>query len=267
MADLPPDLPAGLSTDADWETWGRNDPYFAVITHERFRRAVMDDAAREEFFRSGRTDVKFAMDVIHMFVDPAFKPRSVLDFGCGVGRLVAAFAAMAPDVMGVDISPSMLREARNNCDALGFPAVALEVADDELSRVQREFDMVYSSIVFQHIPVERVRVIFASLIRRLAPGGVGALHFLYSKSTYADTHGLPPPAPAPPMPAEPTVVAAPDIVSESRPLNPVMQMNPFPMNTALFIMQKAGITRFHVEFTDHGGEMGAFVFFKKPRAT
>ena len=35
------------------------------------------------------------------------------------------------------------------------------------------------------------------------------------------------------------------------------------MNELLFLMQKAGVWRFHTEFTDHGGELGVFVFFQK----
>ena len=43
-----------------------------------------------------------------------------------------------------------------------------------------------------------------------------------------------------------------------------MQMNPYNVTEMLFIMQSAGILRFQTEFTDHGGELGLFVFFQKP---
>ena len=45
--------------------------------------------------------------------------------------------------------------------------------------------------------------------------------------------------------------------------DPEIQMNPDHMNELLFLMQKAGVWRFHTEFTDHGGELGVFLCFQK----
>ncbi len=265
MAKLPPEPARDLSTDAAWEAWGRNDPYFGVITHPRFRSAAMDEEALRDFFHSGRQHADFVRDVIRQFVDPAFAPRSILDFGCGVGRVLVSFAAMAQDVVGLDVSPSMLEEARRNCLARGLDQVRLQITDDRLSAVQGTFDLVHTFIVLQHVGVDRVRVIFEALIRHVAPGGVGAVHLVYSKRHYAQTNGLaPPPAPAapraePPPPGAPGSEAAP-----AAPADPEIQMNPYHMNEALFAMQLAGMERFHAEFTDHGGELGVFLFFQRP---
>jgi hypothetical protein len=40
-----------------------------------------------------------------------------------------------------------------------------------------------------------------------------------------------------------------------------MQMNPYPATELLFIMQSSRITDFHVEFTNHGGELGLYLYF------
>ncbi len=244
-----------MSTDADWEAWGRRDPYYGVITHPKFRRAAMTPEALEEFFASGRVHADFVMDMARHFIDPAFAPRRVLDFGCGVGRVAIAFAALAPEVTGLDVSPAMLEEARRNCEARGVANLRLIACDDALSGLEGDFDLVHSFIVFQHVPTDRGREIFARLLERIAPGGVGALHFSYSKSHYEATRGLPPPAPAggdAPAPAP-----GPDA-------DPEMQMNSYVMNELLFLLQRAGVHRFHAEFTDHGGELGVFLFFRKP---
>lgn len=253
-----------MSTDEAWEAWGQRDPYYGVITNPKFRAGGITGAARAEFFASGHAHAHYVMAMIHRHIDPGFSPRSVLDFGCGVGRLLAPFAALANEVVGADVSPSMLAEARANCDAQGLAGVRLVVSDDALSRLGGQFDLVHSFIVFQHVPVGRGRAIFAALLKCLAPGGVGAVHFTYSKARYADTHGIAPPeetalpsaegqAPAP-LPAG---APAPD---------PEMQMNPYPMNEILFLVQRAGVLRFHADFTDHGGEMGVFFFFQAPGA-
>jgi ubiquinone/menaquinone biosynthesis C-methylase UbiE len=52
--------------------------------------------------------------MIRRHINPEFAPRKILDFGCGVGRSPVAFAAMAEEVVGLDVSPAMLREARAN---------------------------------------------------------------------------------------------------------------------------------------------------------
>jgi hypothetical protein len=34
------------------------------------------------------------------------------------------------------------------------------------------------------------------------------------------------------------------------------------MHEILFLMQSRGVQRFHTEFTNHGGELGLFMFFQ-----
>jgi ubiquinone/menaquinone biosynthesis C-methylase UbiE len=55
------------------------------------------------------------MQTIRSAFDPEFRPCRVLDFGCGVGRCTIPFARIAEEVVALDVSPSMLREAEKNC--------------------------------------------------------------------------------------------------------------------------------------------------------
>jgi len=255
-----------MNTDLAWEEWGRRDPYFGVITDPKFRSQSLSDDAKREFFESGRLHADYVMQMIQRHVDAAFKPARVLDFGCGVGRLLLPFAAMANEVVGLDVSPSMLEEARRNCDARGIANAKLLVSDDFLSALSGRFDLIHSFIVFQHIPPERGRIILRKLLSHLAPGGVGALHFTYSKSQYSGTNGVPP-RPIPPL-ADRSRTSNPDTalpanMAISGGADPEMQMNPYNATELLFIIQAAGVSRLHAEFTDHGGELGIFMFFQK----
>jgi len=269
------------STDDAWEEWGQRDPYFGVITNPRFRRGQMDAEAKREFLESGRVHADYVMRMVHTHITPEFRPRTILDFGCGVGRLVIPFAAQAEQVTGADVSPSMLAEAARNCAEHGVANARLVVSDDALTGLPGPFDLVHSFIVFQHIDPARGRDIFRRLLGTLASGGVGALHFVYAKRIYAATYGVapppePPPPPPPPQPpptraairaaskaqaAMPPAAAAPEPAPNP---DPDMQMNSYPAAEMLFLVQEAGVTRFHVEFTDHGGELGLFLFFRKP---
>lgn len=243
-----------LSTDSAWEEWGRRDPYFGVITHPKFRRSEMSPAALREFFDSGRTHVEYVMQIIRRDIDPTFTPKTVLDFGCGVGRTLLPFAALAQSAVGVDVSRSMLQEADRNCQDQKVTNVQLLYSDDSLSSLTGTYELIHSFIVFQHIPCARGRAIFTRLLQYLSPTGIGAIHFTYSKSQFSATNGLPPDAPSSPAPVAP--LASPHV-------DPEMQMNPYNMNEILFILQSAGIRRVRAEYTDHGGELGIFLFFQR----
>lgn len=265
-------MAATADTDREWERWGAADPYYGVLTNPKFRAGAMNDEAREEFFWSGQCHVSYVIDTCRRQLDPAFQPQSVLDFGCGVGRLLVPFAAVAPEVVGIDVSPSMLAEARRNCDQRGAPQVRLLQSDDELSAVEGRFDLVHSCIVLQHIEVGRGRALFGRLVDRVRPGGIGALHVTYAWDAFADSFGTPP---APPPPAPPSAIAqvraglrtllAPvPAAPPGPPADPEMQMNFYTLNPLLFMLQRAGVRELHTHFTDHGGALGVFLFFRLP---
>jgi SAM-dependent methyltransferase len=247
-----------LSTDHAWEEWGRRDPYFGVITDPRFRRSEITELSKREFFESGSNHVDYVMQTIQRLIAPGFVPRTVLDLGCGVGRTLIPFAKIAEQVVGADVSASMLQEARRNCDANQLTNVNLIVSDDSIFPMTEDFDLVHSFIVFQHIPPERGRLIFRNLLDRIAPAGVAAIHVLYSKIQYADTCGI--------APVSISFAAAPGqpVPQLVRSVNPEMQMNPYIMNELFFFMQGKGVQRFYSEFSDHGGELGLFIFFQIP---
>jgi SAM-dependent methyltransferase len=244
-----------VSTDIAWEEWGKRDPYFGVITNPKFRREHLSEQARQEFFESGRLHVDYIMQMVRNHIDKSLEPKRILDFGCGVGRTLLAFAAVGQEVVGVDVSPSMLQEARQNCEAIGARNVRLLSSDDALSLLTDQFDLIHSCIVFQHIQAERGRAIFSKLLQHLRPGGVGAVQVTYSKAQFASTNGV-----------APTVIGAPSLSKRIAPADadPEIQMNPYNMNEWLFLMQRNGVARFQADFTDHGGELGIFFFFQKP---
>lgn len=263
------------STDQAWEAWGASDPYYGVLTNPKFRSASLNAAAKEEFFHTGRCHVEYVLQTCRRVLDPSFTPYSVLDFGCGVGRLLIPFAGLARHVVGMDVSPSMLAEARINCDAMGAQGVALVPSDDELSAAPGPFDLVHTCIVLQHIEIDRGRTLFARLVDRVRPGGIGALHVTYGWDVHAATYGMPPP---PPIPAPPTAFeqlkaglrawgAPPRVASKDEARDPEMQMNFYSVNELMFMLQRAGVREVHTHFTDHGGALGVFLFFRRPEST
>ena len=42
-----------FKTDTEWEKFGKSDPYYGVITRDKFRSDNLSDSERENFLRPG----------------------------------------------------------------------------------------------------------------------------------------------------------------------------------------------------------------------
>jgi SAM-dependent methyltransferase len=239
--------PIVSDTDGAWEYYGRENPYYGVLTNERFSRDRLDAEARSAFFASGQEHLASILRTVHDHLDPDFRPTRALDFGCGVGRVTLPLAEVCESVVGVDISESMLAEAAANAAAAGLPNVEFVKADDRLVEVNGTFDLVHSIFVFQHIECRRGNLIARSLVDRLREGGVGVLQF-----TYADASRTPR--------WRRTLTAAyarsaalfklRSLVKRQPLSRPQMQMNKYDLNRLLQMLQESDCHDIHVRFTE-----------------
>lgn len=244
--------------DASWERFGLENPYYGVLTDEKFRQENLTDELKAEFFESGRVHIEkvFAMALSHFGVMASRK--SALDFGCGVGRIVIPLAQMFDHVTGVDISPAMLRAAEQNCSERGIRNVDFVVSDDELSKVTDNFDFIHSFIVLQHIPVRRGDKIIKQLLDRLSHGGIVAIQFPFMHKASVIRKSI----------SFLRKYFAPfsllgNIVQGKRWNEPFMQMNSYDVNGILMALSERGIKDVVLEVTDSGKFLSAFVFAKK----
>src|SRR4051794_20216366 len=120
-----------LSTDKAWEKFGKDDPYFGVLAHERFTAGQIG-ANLSEFFNTGRSAVSQIVERYEAHFGPLPKDRA-LDHGCGVGRLTLPLAERFEEVIGLDVSPSMIAEATSNAAQAGAANARFALADDQLS--------------------------------------------------------------------------------------------------------------------------------------
>ncbi|MCL6563402.1 MAG: class I SAM-dependent methyltransferase [Firmicutes bacterium] len=86
------------------------DPLWAILTDPDKRNRQW---AIEQFFETGRQQVQAMWPKIlsHLNEWGMPTPKTALDYGCGIGRISQAFAAMGLRVTGHDISPEMVRLA------------------------------------------------------------------------------------------------------------------------------------------------------------
>jgi 2-polyprenyl-3-methyl-5-hydroxy-6-metoxy-1,4-benzoquinol methylase len=248
-------------TDLDWRSWGNANPYFGVISHAQFLNANLSSDSLQDFFASGERHIDHIYDVIRSANYPNFEPARVLDYGCGVGRLVVPLARRSQTVFGVDVSPGMLAEASHNCNRFGVTSARLIDVDEFDSLKPRSFDLVHSFIVFQHIPVPRGEVILRKLISLLSEGGIGAIHytFSYTRSTLRQAVRA--------LRQRVNVVHGLLNLVKRRPFStPMMQMNNYSMNHIFDILMSAQCSLMHVDFSDHSGHHGAMLYFRKSPA-
>jgi SAM-dependent methyltransferase len=152
---------------SDWTRLGRSDPLWAVLANPEQRHGGWDPNA---FLATGREEVRAALEhACDLGLAPG-RDRA-LDFGCGAGRLSAALADHVRSVIGVDISLTMLAKAREldptgRCEFMENDREDLSLFDDA------SFDIVFSSLVLQHLPPQLSHRYLAEMVRVLRPGGV-----------------------------------------------------------------------------------------------
>ena len=157
-----------------WQTLGRDDPLWAVLSHadKRGRRWQTD-----EFLETGRAEIDAQMHGLVHHGLPSQR-RLALDFGCGAGRLSRALASHFERVVGIDVSSSMIETAR----ALNRDMANIEFRENPSPRLEgvadSSVDLVYSSMTLQHIPSHFALGYVEEFFRVLAPGGVAVFQFV-----------------------------------------------------------------------------------------
>jgi SAM-dependent methyltransferase len=247
------------NTDVEWEKFGAQNPYYGVLTDDKFKSSNLNDLALAEFFESGEAYVEELLTTIRRLYQHSQNPKKILDFGCGVGRLVIPFSKRSEFVVGIDVSESMLKEAAKNCAGRSITNVRFMRSADDLNGVAEQFDFVHSYIVFQHIPVLYGEKIVQRLLDLLARGGIGALHFTYAR--IGDQPRLRIPG------FIKRVVPYYDIIRKlcrGIPLSrPELRMYGYNTNQLLQIFQMNGVHEIHLRFTKHQVHLGVILFFKK----
>jgi SAM-dependent methyltransferase len=147
----------------DWEDLAAADPIWAVLG----KRCEL-----AQFLATGETDVEIALTTSAELGRPATRGR-VLDFGCGIGRLARPFAARFREYVGIDVAEGMVARARELHAELGNCTFVASSAPDLAIFRDGSFDLVYSSLVLQHLPDrDVVGAYLAEFLRVARPDGI-----------------------------------------------------------------------------------------------
>lgn len=154
-----------------WDHRARNDEN-AVI--KRFRK---DSVTPEEYWQKGHELIK---DKIldkngERFKLISYKTKpdkmQVLEIGCGMGRLLIPMSEIFGKVVGIDVSPKMLKLCESQTKGLENIEV-FENNGKDLNQFENDsFDFCYSFVVFQHIPSKEVVINYISEVSRVLKSG------------------------------------------------------------------------------------------------
>lgn len=253
------------STDDDWERFAQADPYFAVLTDERFKGSDLAGEDRELFFSSGEQHID---DIFHVLRSHFGCPQRVdvsLDFGCGVGRLLLPLARRSGLALGVDVSPTMLQVCAANARHDGLANIELLSGSDALANLRRDVDLFTSVIVFQHIPPEIGYQRLRELLARLKPGGYGYVQLTYANQIahiVGESYN-------PGVSFGYYQRIGDQLIKLAR--QPVekpgeMQMNHYNLNEVMVLLLENRINEHFARHTNHGGHIGIELFFRKSPA-
>lgn len=96
-------------------------------------------------------------------------PRSrVLSLGCGIGDTELLLAPHVAEVIGVDLSPTAVRQAREDAARLGVSNAHFQQG----STAEGRFDVAIAIFFLHHLPDEALAGLPGALRELLAPGGV-----------------------------------------------------------------------------------------------
>jgi SAM-dependent methyltransferase len=226
-----------------WRELGEKEPYWSVCTHDEYRTANLDAAAKARFYATGAEHA----GLIQLFCARTATPlprRACLELGCGVGRMTKHLAAIFERVIAADISEGNLREARAMAAEAGLANIEFVLlrSPEDIARVKR-FDAFVSVITLQHNQPPVQRYLLEEILGNLAPGGV----FLFQAQTYHPGYGFD---------IEAYLAAPPD----------TMEMHSLPMSEILRLIDRRGGLALEVLEDDWTGRRGSHTFFGMKRA-
>ena len=107
---------------------------------------------------------------------PDFAPRRILDMGCTIGSSTVPWKKLFPDaeVIGIDVSATMLRYAHARAEALGVPVTFVQTNAEHTEFETGSFDLVASCLLLHETSAAALPRIIAECRRLLAKGGVMA---------------------------------------------------------------------------------------------
>lgn len=127
----------------------------------------------DDFYASGAADVErhVTSDLDGLCGGRTPRGMTVLEIGCGVGRMTRHLASVFGEVHGVDVSPTMVATGRTKLANLTNVHLHETGGSDLSMFADGFFDLAFSYIVFQHIPFREAIISYFREVHRTLKRG------------------------------------------------------------------------------------------------
>lgn len=159
---------AGAFFRRNMRYWGHPSPDGQPLPPIRLIQLVSGEPDIEWFLEGGRRAAEAIRAALQRQGIELDRLGSILDFGCGCGRVVRRWLSLRTSVHGCDYNPDLIDWCRSHLEFASFEVNRL---DPPLPYPDAHFDLVYSLSVFTHLPEELQRPWIVELARVLRPGG------------------------------------------------------------------------------------------------
>jgi SAM-dependent methyltransferase len=153
-----------------WDRRAREDPFYYIDNRLEYRQSE-----ERRFWASGEADLDTLLDRAGARLEPF---DSVVEIGCGIGRLTRVIAERAQEVRALDVSPEMLVLARRHNPGLTNVEWLLGDGSSLRGIADASASACISHVTLQHIPDPAISLGYVREMGRvLRPGGWAAFQF------------------------------------------------------------------------------------------
>jgi SAM-dependent methyltransferase len=161
----------------NWTELGERDAMWVVLTDPDKKGGRWTE---KEFFEHGRKEIQQVLrDLEEAKISLRFE--KALDFGCGLGRLTQALGNYFARVDGVDVSATMIEQAKALNKSPEKVQYHLNVKTDLSAFESDSYDFIYSSICLQHIPTDYQLSYISDFMRLLKTGGIAYFQTIHAR--------------------------------------------------------------------------------------
>jgi SAM-dependent methyltransferase len=155
----------------DWDARARKNAFHYIASWQK-------EWDLESFLASGEVDFERLVIPVLARCDLPAAGKSMLELGCGAGRMTGSFAERFKHVYAFDLSREMLSRARQIHTAEKNILWLLSNGADLSCVASASMDFVFSYLVLQHLPEEVLALRYIrEMLRVLRPGGVFLFQF------------------------------------------------------------------------------------------
>jgi SAM-dependent methyltransferase len=154
-----------------WRSLGSSDPHFSVLTNPLYHSKNWTPQIEEDFYKTGQIEADVFVKACERNGIALTNSGTIVELGCGVGRLAEHLAPNFDRYVGIDISETHLSIAKARCESVSLPNVEYVLLPSFIEST-RTFDVFFSLIVLQHNPPPIIVHLLEQMLARLNPGGV-----------------------------------------------------------------------------------------------